>query len=72
MGGGVPVEAGVLVALAGVRGGAGMKEVVTADVVLSFSLAKVRLTESQRRINRNSSKSRELTHRVKEILAHCP
>ena len=45
MGHRVPVEAAVLVATAGVGGGARMEEVVTAEMFLSLGLANVRLTE---------------------------
>ena len=42
---GVPVEAAVLVATAGVRGGPGMEEIVAAEMFLPLDLAFVCLTE---------------------------
>ena len=44
-GGGVPVKAGVLIALAGIRHGARVEEIMTALVIFSLRLPEVRLTE---------------------------
>ena len=41
------MEAGVLVALAGVRHGARVEEIMTALVIFSFGLPEVRLTEKK-------------------------
>ena len=45
---GVPVEAAVLVARAGVGGGARVEEVVAAEMFLSLGLPNVRLTEENK------------------------
>ena len=55
------MEAAVLVATAGVGGGARMEEVVTAEMFLSLGLANVRLTEHNNLADRSGPRPSILT-----------